>query len=119
MLGDLDAIRDWCFAGDVMRGAWLMLQQDRPGDYILASGIPHTVIELAELAFDRVGLNARDYIRVDPSLQRRPESVPLVGDPSRAGEQLGWRPTVSFEQLIGRMVDADLSALRMSSAERR
>ena len=118
VLGDLDAIRDWCFAGDVMRGAWLMLQQDQPSDYVLASGVPHSVIELAELAFERVGLNARDYIDVDPALQRRPEPVPLVGDPTRAGEQLGWRPTLSFEQLISRMVDADLASLRLRSGDR-
>jgi GDPmannose 4,6-dehydratase len=119
LLGDLDAVRDWSFAGDVMRGAWLMLQQDRPRDYVLASGIPHTVIELAELAFDRVGLNVHDYLDVDPALQRRPDPVPLVGDPARARELLGWRPTLSFEQLINRMVDADTSALRASSAEQR
>jgi GDPmannose 4,6-dehydratase len=116
VLGDLDAVRDWSFAGDVMRGAWLMLQEDHPGDYILASGIPHTVTELANLAFSRVGLSARDYIRVDPTLQRPPDAAPLVGDPTPARKNLGWRPTVTFEQLIDRMVDADLEALRCASA---
>jgi GDPmannose 4,6-dehydratase len=114
VLGDLDAVRDWSFAGDVMDGAWLMLQQDQPDDYILASGIPHTVAELAELAFARVGLSARDYIRVDPSLQRPPDVAPLVGDPTAARTTLGWCPTLDFEQLVERMVDADLRGLEMA-----
>jgi GDPmannose 4,6-dehydratase len=112
VLGDVDAVRDWSFAGDVMNGAWLALQQDRPDDYIFASGIPHTVAELAELAFAYVGLEAREHIRVDQSLVRQPDETPLVGDPSRARERLGWRPNLSFEQLIQRMVDADLRALQ-------
>jgi GDPmannose 4,6-dehydratase len=116
VLGDLDAVRDWSFAGDVMHGAWLMLQQDRAGDYILASGVPHTVAELANLAFSRVGLSAQDYVRVDATLQRPPDVAPLVGDPTRARNGLGWRQTVTFEQLIDRMVDADLEALRCASA---
>lgn len=116
VLGDLDAVRDWSFAEDVMHGAWLMLQQDRAGDYILASGLPHTVAELANLAFSRVGLSAQDYVRVDATLQRPPDVAPLVGDPTRARNVLGWRQTVTFEQLIDRMVDADLEALRCASA---
>jgi GDPmannose 4,6-dehydratase len=112
VLGSLDAIRDWSFAGDVMRGAWLMLQQDQPDDYILASGVGHTVADLAEVAFAHVGLSTRDYIRVDPDLQRAPDPTPIVGDPARARDRLGWRPTLSFEQLIARMVDADLDELR-------
>jgi len=116
VLGDLDAVRDWSFAGDVMHGAWLMLQQDHADDYILASGIPHTVTELANLAFSRVGLSAQDYIRVDPTLRRPPDVAPLVGDPTPARNRLAWQPTVTFEQLIERMVDADLEALRCASA---
>jgi GDPmannose 4,6-dehydratase len=116
VLGDLDAVRDWSFAGDVVDGAWLMLQQERPDDYILASGVPHTVGELAEIAFARVGLEARNHIRVDPSLVRAPEPTPLIGDASRARERLGWRPTLSFEALIERMVDADLVALTGAAA---
>src|SRR5436309_48176 len=77
-LGDLQATRDWSFAGDIVRGMWLMLQQERPGDYILASGIPHTVAELAEIAFGHVGLEASDHIRVDQRLVRDPEAVPLI-----------------------------------------
>jgi GDPmannose 4,6-dehydratase len=111
VLGDLDAVRDWSFAGDIMTGAWLMLQQEQPDDYILASGVPHTVADLARAAFEHVGLDAADYIRVDPGLVRTSDDTPVVGDPTRARDQLGWRPTLSFEQLIGRMVDADLRGL--------
>jgi GDPmannose 4,6-dehydratase len=110
-LGDLDAVRDWSFAGDIVRGAWLMLQQDRADDYILASGIPHTVAEFADIAFEHVGLKAADHIRVDRGLVRPAEETPLVGNPTRARAQLGWRPTLSLEELVGRMVDADLREL--------
>ncbi len=114
ILGDLDAVRDWSFAGDVMHGAWLMLQQDRPDDYVLASGTPHTVAEFAEIAFARVGLNPRDHIRVEESLIRPADPVAQVGDPTRARVRLGWRPALTFEQLIERMVDADLRTLEAS-----
>jgi GDPmannose 4,6-dehydratase len=115
VLGDLSAIRDWSFAGDVVRGAWLMLQQDRPADYVIASGIGHTVAEFAEIAFAYAGLKAEDYIRVDPTLQRAPEATPPVGDASRAREVLGWEPTLTFEQLVHRMVDAEVRRLRPPS----
>jgi GDPmannose 4,6-dehydratase len=108
VLGDLDAVRDWSFAGDIAQGAWLMLQHQEPDDYILASGIPHTVRELAEIAFAHVGLDAGDHVRIDRSLARAVEPVALVGDSTRARRRLGWRPTLSFEQLVQRMVDADL-----------
>ncbi|HUB37167.1 MAG TPA: GDP-mannose 4,6-dehydratase [Solirubrobacteraceae bacterium] len=111
-LGDLAAVRDWSFAGDVMRGAWLMLQQERPRDYILASGEPHTVAELAHAAFACVGLEAERHIRVDKTLVRAPESTPSVGDPARARELLGWRPEVGFQELVARMVQADLRELQ-------
>jgi len=110
-LGSLDAIRDWCFAGDVVEGAWLMLQRDQPGDYVLASGRPHTVAELASTAFACVGLDAERYLRVDGARVRAAEGTPNVGDPTRAHEQLGWHPRVSFEELVARMVEADLRAL--------
>ena len=110
-LGSLDAVRDWSFAGDIVRAAWLMLQQDEPGDYVLASGVGRTVAELARTAFACVGLDADDHIRVDQSLVRATEPVPSVGDPSRARERLGWQPSISFEQLIERMVRADLRSL--------
>jgi GDPmannose 4,6-dehydratase len=110
-LGSLEAVRDWSFAGDIVRGAWLMLQQEQADDYVLASGVPHTVAELARTAFACVGLDAERYLRVDESLVRAPERTPSVGDPSKARARLGWEPSVSFEQLVERMVRADLRAL--------
>ncbi|MBV9607615.1 MAG: GDP-mannose 4,6-dehydratase [Solirubrobacterales bacterium] len=118
VLGDLGATRDWSFAGDMMLAAWLMLQRDEAEDYILASGAGHTVAEFVERAFAYLGLRAEDHVRVEAGLRRAPEPTPRVGDPSRARDRLKWRPTVSFEQLIERMVDADLRALELSSAER-
>ncbi len=111
VLGDLDAVRDWSYAEDFMMGAWLMLQQDAPEDYILASGTPHSVAELAEFAFSHVGLNAMSHVRVDDKLVRPSEATPRVGDSSRARIRLGWKPEIGFEQLVQRMVDADLRAL--------
>ena len=111
-LGDLSATRDWSFAGDVMHGAWLALQRDTPADYVLASGIGHTVSELVDAAFAHVGLAAADHVRVHRSLLRGPESVAPIGNPTRAATVLGWAPTLTFDQLVGRMVDADLAALR-------
>jgi GDPmannose 4,6-dehydratase len=110
-LGDLQAVRDWSFAGDIVRGAWLMLQQDLPADYVLASGVPRTVAELARTAFACVDLPAERYLRVDPSLVRPPEGTPSVGDPTKARERLGWKPLVGFEELVERMVRADLRSL--------
>lgn len=107
-LGNLDSIRDWGFAGDYVKGMWLSLQRDVPDDYVFGTGEPHTVRELAEIAFSRVGLNAYDYIRVDPQLVRVEPSTRLVADASRAQTKLGWFPEVSFKQLIEMMVDADL-----------
>jgi GDPmannose 4,6-dehydratase len=111
VLGDLGAVRDWSFAGDVMLGAWLMLQRDEPDDYILASGVGHTVADFVEYAFAYLGLRAGDHLRVEAGLRRAPEPTPRVGDPGLARERLGWRPAFSFEQLIERMVDEDLRAL--------
>jgi GDPmannose 4,6-dehydratase len=113
-LGDLRAVRDWSFAGDIVRGAWLMLQSEQPDDYILASGAAHSVAEFAEVAFAHVGLDADRYVRLHDRLMRAPESVASVGDPSRAKERLGWTETIGFEQLVVRMVDADLRALEIS-----
>jgi len=110
-LGSLEAVRDWSFAGDIVRGAWLMLQQEHPDDYVLASGVPRTVAELAQAAFACVDLEAEKYLRVDPALVRPPEGTPSVGDPSKARERLGWEPLLSFAELIERMVRADLRAL--------
>jgi GDPmannose 4,6-dehydratase len=111
-LGDLFAVRDWSFAGDIVRGAWLMLQQERPDDYILASGVPRTVVDFARTAFACVDLDAERYVRVDPTLVRTVETTPSVGDPSRARECLGWEPLLDFQQLVERMVQADLRELR-------
>jgi GDPmannose 4,6-dehydratase len=112
MLGDLGAVRDWSFAGDVMRGAWLALQQEEPGDYVLASGVGRTVAQLAHTAFACVGLEVEGHVLVDPKLVRAPERTVSVGDPSKARELLGWEPQVSFEQLVKRMVEADLRELQ-------
>jgi GDPmannose 4,6-dehydratase len=114
-LGTLDAVRDWSFAGDAMRGAWLMLQQDQPGDYVLASGEAHTVREFARAAFAHVGLDADEHLAVDPALVRPPEATLSVGDATLARERLGWEPEVGFEALVERMVDADLRSLRTVS----
>jgi GDPmannose 4,6-dehydratase len=111
VLGSLEAVRDWSFAGDVMRGAWLALQQDEPDDYVFASGVGHTVSELAQAAFECVGLDFERYVRIDRTLVRAPEKTLSVGDPSRARERLGWQPELGFEQLVQRMVQADLRAL--------
>ncbi len=111
VLGALDAVRDWSFAGDVVRGAWTALRQDDPGDYVFASGTGHTVREFAVAAFGHVGLKAEEYIRVDQALVRPAEANPLIGDATRARTRLGWTPAVGFEQLVQRMVDADLRAL--------
>ncbi len=111
-IGDLDAVRDWSFAGDIMRGAWMMVQQDDPEDYVLASGVARTVAELARTAFACVDLDAKRYLRVDPSLVRTAEPTPSVGDPRRAHERLGWEPHVSFAELVERMVKADLRSLQ-------
>jgi GDPmannose 4,6-dehydratase len=116
MLGDLSAVRDWSFAGDIMRGAWLMLQQERPDDYVLASGVPRTVADFAGAAFACVGLDAERHLRVDPTLVRPAEATPSVGDPARARERLGWTPRLDFPQLVERMVQADLRELRSVTA---
>ena len=114
-LGDVDAVRDWSFAGDMMLAAWLALQQEHPGDYVLASGVGRTVREFAQVAFACVGLEAERYLRVDPTLVRAPEATLNIGDPSRAREQLGWTPQLSFEDLVARMVQADLHTLQGAS----
>lgn len=110
-LGTLEAVRDWSFAGDIVRGAWLMLQQERADDYVLASGVPHTVAELARIAFECVDLDAERYVRVDPALVRPAEGTPSVGDPAKARQRLGWEPRVRFRELVERMVQADLRSL--------
>jgi len=112
VLGDLHAVRDWSFAGDIVRGAWMMLQRDHPDDFCLGSGAPHTVDDFAKVAFACLGLDAERYLRIDPTLMRRPERTPNVADISKARAELGWEPELSFEGLVERMVKADLAALR-------
>jgi GDPmannose 4,6-dehydratase len=112
-LGDLDARRDWGYAGDYVRAMALMLRQDEAEDYVIASGVPHSVQELVELAFGHVGLDWQEYVHLDESLRRgAAELHDLVGDSSKARERLGWTPTVDFEGLVRRLVDADLERLR-------
>jgi GDPmannose 4,6-dehydratase len=114
VLGDLDARRDWGYAGDYVRAMWLMLQEDEPGDYIVASGTSHSVRELVQCAFAHVGLDWEEHVRVDPALQRgAAELHRLVGDASRAHGRLGWRRELDFEQLVHLLVDADLERLRI------
>jgi GDPmannose 4,6-dehydratase len=111
-LGNLDARRDWGYAGDYVRAMWLMLQQPQPGDYVIATGLPHSVQDLVEYAFGRVDLDWREYVQIDESLQRgKAELHDLVGNPAKAREQLGWAPTVSFEELVEMLVDAELARL--------
>jgi GDPmannose 4,6-dehydratase len=113
-LGNLEARRDWGFAGDYVEAMWLMLQQAEPDDYVVATGESHTVAELAEIAFGRVGLDWKRYVREDPSLKRPAEVDSLVGDAAKARDRLGWKPRVSFPELVGMMVDADVARLRRS-----
>jgi GDPmannose 4,6-dehydratase len=116
-LGNLDAKRDWGFAGDYIRAMWLMLQQDQPDDYVIATGETHAVRELVEIAFNYVGLDWKKYVVQDPALIRPAEVDLLVGDPSKAKRMLGWVPKVSFKQLVEMMVDADLERNRKLKAE--
>jgi GDPmannose 4,6-dehydratase len=111
-MGNLDAERDWGFAGDYVRAMWLMLQRDQPTDYVIATGIAHSVRDLCKIAFERVGLDYGNYVVVDPALYRPAEVDHLRGDASRARAELGWSPTIAFKGLIEMMVDADLDRLR-------
>jgi GDPmannose 4,6-dehydratase len=110
-LGNLDAERDWGFAGDYVRAMWLMLQSDEPRDYVVATGETHSVRELCEIAFARVDLDYRDHVVIDQSFIRPAEVDRLLGDASKARRELGWEPEVSFERLVHSMVDADLARL--------
>jgi GDPmannose 4,6-dehydratase len=110
-LGNIDAQRDWGFAGDYVQAMWLMLQQETPDDYVIATGETHTVRRLVELAFAHVGLDPDDHLVIDPRFVRPAEVDVLVGDPTKARTQLGWEPRVGFEELVVMMVDADLKRL--------
>jgi GDPmannose 4,6-dehydratase len=113
-LGNLDARRDWGFAGDYVRAMWLMLQQPEPDDYVVATGIAHSVRDLVEAAFGCVGLRWQDHVVTDPQLLRPAEVEHLIGDPTKAARTLGWKPEVDFKSLVQMMVDADLKRLRSS-----
>ena len=118
-IGNLQAQRDWGFAGDYVRAIWLMLQQDRPEDYVIATGNSHSVQELVEIAFARLGLDWEKYVRRDPALIRPAEVEHLLGDATKARTELGWTPTVNFKQLVEMMVDADLTRLVSGQAATR
>ena len=110
VLGNIDAKRDWGYAGDYVKAMWLMLQQDEPDDYVVATGETHSVEEFLEITFTKVGLgNWRDYVRQDPKFFRPAEVDLLIGDPTKARTKLGWKPEVSFEQLVDMMVAHDLA----------
>lgn len=111
-LGNLDAKRDWGYAGDYVEAMWRMLQQSAPDDFVVATGETHSVRELVEIAFARAGLDWRKYVVVDPKLVRPAEVDLLLGDASKARDRLGWKPRVSFRELVELMVDADLERLR-------
>ena len=115
-LGNLDARRDWGFAGDYVHAIWSMLQQDRADDYVIATGTSHSVRDLVETAFSHAGLDWREHVRTDPALMRPAEVEHLVGDPSRAAAELGWRPSVDFTGLIRMMVDADVERIGRRTA---
>jgi GDPmannose 4,6-dehydratase len=111
-LGNLDARRDWGFAGDYVRAMWMMLQEDAPTDYVIATGETHSVEQFLDAAFSHLDLDWHDYVVQDPQFMRPAEVDLLVGDPSKAGERLGWEPSVSFRQLVQMMVEEDLKMLQ-------
>jgi GDPmannose 4,6-dehydratase len=113
-LGNTDARRDWGFAGDYVDAMWRMLQQPEPDDYVIATGVAHSVRELVEIAFARAGLDWEKHVVIDPKLVRPAEVDLLLGDASKARDQLGWKPRVAFRELVEQMVDADLERLRAS-----
>jgi GDPmannose 4,6-dehydratase len=115
-LGNLEARRDWGFAGDYVRAMWLMLQQDEPRDYVIATGETHTVRNVCEVAFSHLGLDFQDFVVINESLIRPAEIDLLLGNPAKAKRDLGWEPKVTFEELIRMMVDADIERLRENPA---
>jgi GDPmannose 4,6-dehydratase len=111
-LGNLEAERDWGYAGDYVQAMWMMLQQERPEDFVIATGTAHSVRDCLEIAFDHAGLSIEEHVEIDPGLMRPAEVEHLVGDASKAKTLLGWQPEVSFEELIRMMVDADYALLK-------
>ena len=110
VMGNLDAHRDWGYAGDYVEAMWLMLQQDKPEDYVIATGVSHSVRDLVQVAFDHLGLEWQKYVEIDPKFLRPAEVDHLLGDPQKAKAKLRWQPRVTFEALIRMMVDHDLSS---------
>jgi GDPmannose 4,6-dehydratase len=113
-LGNLDACRDWGFAGDYVKAMWMMLQREQADDYVIATGVTHSVRQLVDAAFGHAGLDWQKYVRVDPAFLRPAEVDHLIGDASKAKRVLGWEPSVSFERLVAMMVDADIAMLSES-----
>ena len=111
VLGNLDAERDWGYAKDYVEAIWLMLQQDDPDDFVIATGETHSVRDLVEIAFDQVGLKPSAHVRTDPRFLRPADVEHVVGDASKARVKLGWQPTTPFDELVRLMVDADLELL--------
>jgi GDPmannose 4,6-dehydratase len=117
-IGNLDARRDWGYAGDYVEAMWLMLQQPNAANYIIATGETHSVREFCDLAFQHVGLDYRDFVVQDAELLRPTETGQLVGNPSKARSELGWKPTVTFKELVSMMVDSDLEIIRRKTGQR-
>lgn len=115
-MGNLDVERDWGFAGDYVRAMWLMLQQDVPDDYVIATGLTHSVRHLLDLAFTHVAMDYREHVEIDPNLLRPAEVYHLRGDYTKARQRLGWEPVVSFERLVASMVDSDINLLSSSTS---
>ena len=113
-LGNLEAHRDWGFAGDYVRAMWSMLQQDAPDDYVISTGISHSVRDLVRIAFSHIGLDWHNYVETKQSLLRPAEVEHLIGDSTKAREVLDWSPTIDFDHLVGKMVDSDLQRLQHS-----
>lgn len=110
-LGNLDAVRDWGYAPEYVSAMWEMLQQDTPGDYVIATGVGHTIREFCQAAFEAVGLNYLDYVVFDQRFSRPIEDVPLIGNASKALDQLGWQPVTGFKELVNIMIEADLAQM--------
>jgi GDPmannose 4,6-dehydratase len=116
-MGNLDSQRDWGFAGDYVEAMWMMLQQPKADDYVIATGQMHSVRDLCRIAFEHVGLNYEDHVVIDPAFLRPAEVDQLLGDSSKAKQVLGWEPKVSFEQLVQMMVDADMERVEREKVE--
>ena len=111
-LGDLDSARDWGYAKDYVQAMWLILQQEAPDDYVIATGESRTIRDLLETAFRHVGLNWQDHVKIDDRFKRPADAHELLGNPAKAVRQLGWKPSVTFEQLIHLMVDEDFKVVK-------